>query len=150
MDNLNLPAYQFRIQTVDGKQRIFDRWRKKFVALTPEEWVRQHFIRYLVEEKQFPESLIAVETGLIVGRRTKRTDVVVYDRQARPLVIIECKAPDIPISQSVFEQIVRYNITLQVGYLMVTNGLNHYCCQLNYEDHSYRFLEEIPLFNALT
>ncbi|MCB2221397.1 MAG: type I restriction enzyme HsdR N-terminal domain-containing protein [Bacteroidetes bacterium] len=150
MDKLNLPTYQFRIQTVDGKQRIFDRWRKKFVALTPEEWVRQNFIRYLVEEKRFPESLIAVETGLVVGRRSKRTDAVVYDRQGRPFVIIECKAPDVAISQKVFEQIVRYNITLQVNYLMVTNGLNHYCCHLNYEDHSYQFLEEIPLFEALT
>ncbi len=150
MHTLNLPAYQFRIQKVGGRQQIFDRWRKKFVALTPEEWVRQNFIRYLVEEKQFPESLIAVETGLKVATRSKRTDVVVYNRQARPFIIIECKAPEVPVTREVFDQIVRYNITLQVDYLMVTNGLQHFCCKLDYQNSTYRFLESIPIFNTLT
>ena len=149
MQQLNLPAYQFRIQMVDGKQQIFDQWRKKFVALTPEEWVRQNFIRYLVEEKQFPGSLIAVEAGLKVVKRSKRTDVVIYNKLGKPHVIIECKAPEIDITQEVFDQIIRYNMTLQAKYLIVTNGLQHICCQLNYDDFSVQYLKEIPDYKTI-
>jgi hypothetical protein len=149
MEKLNLPEYNFRIQHKDGNPHIFDFVRKKFVALTPEEWVRQNFIRYLVEEKNYPATLIAVEKGLQVSKRSKRTDIVVYGRMGNPLVIIECKAPEVKITESVFDQIVRYNMTLQSDFLIVTNGFSHFCCQLDYSNNSYSFLKEIPDFNIL-
>jgi hypothetical protein len=149
MIELNLPSYNFRTRELDSKRQIFDSFRKKFVALTPEEWVRQNFARYLVEEKHYPASLMAVEKGLNVAKRTKRTDIVIYNRMGNPLVIVECKAPDIKISPEVFEQIVRYNITLNAGYLIVTNGLEHFCCKLSYTDNSYSFLQEIPDYSVL-
>lgn len=149
MKVLNLPAYQFRLREEDNKPKIFDRWRKKFVALTPEEWVRQNFLTYLVTEKGFPESRITVEAGLKVGKRNKRTDAVIYNRKGKPLVIIECKAPEVNINKDVFDQIVRYNITLEVNYLMVTNGLTHFCCQLDYINNNYHFFEKIPDYETL-
>ena len=144
MQTLNLPEYEFRISHADGKPRIFDRFRKKWVALTPEEWVRQHFAVYLVNEKGYPASRMAVEASLKVVRRTKRTDLVVYGRDLSPLLIVECKAPHVAITSEVFDQIVRYNITLQAGYLVVTNGLVHHCCRLDYQNNSYTFLPVIP------
>ena len=149
MQKLNLPAYDFRLEEKDGKTRIFDRFRKKMVVLTPEEWVRQHFLLFLVHEKNFPSSRIAVEAALKVARRTKRTDMVVYDRQLSPLLIVECKAPSVKITESTFDQIVRYNMTLLVNYLVVTNGLEHYCCKLDYTDNSYSFLPDIPEYKDL-
>lgn len=149
MIKLNLPSYDFRIRELDSKQQIFDFIRKKFVALTPEEWVRQNFTRYLTEEKQYPLSLIAIEKGLFVAKRAKRTDIVIYNRMGKPLVIVECKAPEVKITPDVFDQIVRYNITLKVNYLIVTNGLEHFCCQLSYTDNSYEFLKEVPDYHIL-
>jgi len=149
MTVLNLPTYDFRIRELDSKRQIFDAYRKKFVALTPEEWVRQNFARYLVEEKQFPGSLMAIEKGLQVAKRTKRTDIVIYSRSGNPLVIVECKAPEVKITPDVFDQIVRYNITLNANYLIVTNGLEHFCCQLSYSDNSYTFLKDIPEYSIL-
>ena len=149
MTVLNLPTYDFRIRELDSKRQIFDTYRKKFVALTPEEWVRQNFARYLVEEKQFPGSLMAIEKGLQVAKRTKRTDIVIYSRSGNPLVIVECKAPEVKITPDVFDQIVRYNITLNANYLIVTNGLEHFCCQLSYSDNSYTFLKDIPEYSIL-
>ncbi len=149
MIKLNLPVYDFRIREQDSKRQIFDTIRKKFVALTPEEWVRQNFIRYLVEEKQYPVSLIAIEKGLLVERRTKRTDIVIYNRSGNPVVIVECKAPEVKITPDVFDQIVRYNITLNANYLIVTNGLEHFCCLLSYTDNSYSFLKDIPEYSIL-
>jgi len=149
MTVLNLPTYDFRIRELDSKRQIFDAYRKKFVALTPEEWVRQNFARYLVEEKQFPGSLMAIEKGLQVAKRTKRTDIVIYSRSGNPLVIVECKAPEVKITPDVFDQIVRYNITLNANYLIVTNGLEHFCCQLSYTDNSYTFLKDIPEYSIL-
>lgn len=149
MMKLNLPEYEFRIREQDSRQQIFDTIRKKFVALTPEEWVRQNFIHYLVVEKDYPESLIAVEKGLHVAKRSKRTDIVIYNRNGTPLIIVECKAPEIKITPETFDQIVRYNMTLQANYLVVTNGLEHFCCQLSYDDHSYSFLKDIPSFHIL-
>ena len=137
MIKLNLPVYNFRIREQNSKQQIFDTNRKKFVALTPEEWVRQNFTRYLVEEKQYPVSLISIEKGLLVERRNKRTDIVIYNRSGNPLVIVECKAPEVKITPDVFDQIVRYNISLNANYLVVTNGIEHFCCQLSYADNSY-------------
>jgi len=149
MQKLNLPEYDFRIINVDGGLRIFDRFRKKMVVLTPEEWVRQNFIMFLINEKQYPESLISVEASLKVARRSKRTDIVVYNTALVPLLIVECKAPYVKISNEVFDQIVRYNIALNANYLLVTNGLEHFCCKLDYQNNSYLFLSDIPNYKNL-
>jgi len=146
---LNLPTYPFRIEQQDGKNLIFDEIRKKLVALTPEEWVRQHFIQYLVGEKQFPASLMAVETGLKINQNQFRADLLVYDRKGQPLFLVEFKAPTVKITQHTFDQITRYNMTFQVPYLIVSNGLNHYCCLVNPAKKSYVFLKEIPEFSQL-
>ncbi|MFU8843236.1 MAG: type I restriction enzyme HsdR N-terminal domain-containing protein [Bacteroidales bacterium] len=149
MKALNLPDYSFRIQQRDNKKWIFDPMRRKFVVLTPEEWVRQNFVLYLIRVKGYPQSLIAVEPGLKLGRMPKRADVVIYDSRAVPLAIVECKAPEVPIDSGVFDQVVRYNMALHVKYIMMTNGMVHYCCRLNYDDLSYRFLEDIPTYEHL-
>jgi type I site-specific restriction endonuclease len=146
---LNLPEYAFRIRELDSKRQIFDESRKRFVALTPEEWVRQNFLQYLVTEKQYPRSLISVEGSLKLYKRKKRTDIVVYDKQGKALLIVECKAPEVRIDQNVFDQIVRYNMALQVNYLILTNGLNHYSCAIDYVNQNYRFLKEIPAYTDL-
>ena len=149
MLKLNLPTYSFKIKSIGEKKQIFDEIRKKYVALTPEEWVRQNFIRYLIHEKQFPASLIAIEMALQYNRMKKRGDVVVYDTSGKPVVIVECKAPDVKITQNAFDQVARYNMTLKVKYLVVTNGLIHYCCSMDYEKKSYEFLNEIPLYKNI-
>jgi hypothetical protein len=146
---LNLPEYHFKTREIAGKGQIFDKWRKKFVSLTPEEWVRQNFLMYLVEEKKYPSSLLAVEAGLKLYTKSKRTDILIFGRGGEPLAIVECKAPEVKINEQVFDQIVRYNMAFQVNYLMVTNGLQHFCCRLNYEDNSYSFLKEIPKYNFI-
>jgi len=151
VQRLNLPEYEFKFREQNGQKQIFDSFRKKYVALTPEEWVRQNFLMYLISKKKFPQSLISVEAGLKVYKRSKRTDIVIYDKTGNPLVIVECKAPTIKINQEVFDQIVRYNIALKVKYLIVTNGLEHYCCSLDYEKITYKFHQEIPDYhNILT
>jgi len=149
VQKLNLPEYTFRIREQDSKKQIFDDFRKKFVTLTPEEWVRQNFLRYLVTEKKYPRSLISVESGLKLYQRRKRTDIVVYDNLGKPLMIVECKAPEVLINQNVFDQIVRYNMALQVNFLILTNGLNHYSCTIDYLNQSYQFLKEIPPYSSL-
>jgi len=146
---LNLPAYTFKIKTKEQKKYIFDAIRRKFVKLTPEEWVRQHFIRYLTEEKGYSSSLMAVEMNMEYNRLSFRADVVVYNRQAAPVMIIECKAPEVAIAQRHFDQILRYNMQLKVRYLTVTNGLVHYCCRLDTETGRYQFLQAIPPFGEL-
>jgi type I site-specific restriction endonuclease len=146
---LNLPTYSFRFQDQDGKKLIFDELRKKMIVLTPEEWVRQNFIRYLVDVKGFPPSLMAIETGLKLNRNQFRADLLVYNRQGKPLLIVEFKAPSVKISQQTFDQITRYNMTFQVPYLIVSNGLSHYCCSVDIEKKSYSFLKEIPDFQQL-
>jgi len=144
MQKLHLPDFNFRIRESENQNEIFDSVRKKFVALTPEEWVRQNFIRYLVEYKNVPPSLIAVEKSLSLNKLTKRTDIVIFGSGARARMIVECKAPAVKISQAVFEQIGRYNMTLQVEFLVVTNGLNHYCAQIDFVNNSFAFLNDIP------
>lgn len=146
---LNLPEYQFRIVNSEGKLKIFDSFRKKMVILTPEEWVRQNFVMFLITEKQYPQSLITVEASLKVVSRMKRTDVVVYNASLAPLMIVECKAPHVKLSETVFDQIVRYNISLKAKFLVVTNGLDHYCCKLDYKSGSYTFLPAIPEYKDL-
>lgn len=140
---LNLPEFDPKIKKAD-KIYIWDRIRRKYVTLTPEEWVRQHFINYLISEKNYPESLIANETQIILNNRKVRCDSVVYNNKLDPVCIIEYKSPDIKITQNVFDQIVKYNMVLKVQYLIVSNGIQHYCCRINYTNLSVTYLEEIP------
>ena len=146
MEQLNLPPYQFKLKKSDDRVQIFDSIRKKYVVLTPEEWVRQNFLKYLIHEKNFPSSLIAVEAGLKYNQLQKRADVLVYDKSGSPFLLVECKASSVKISQDTFDQIARYNMTFKVKYLVVTNGLNHFCCMMDYTDNSYKFLETVPAF----
>ena len=148
MTKLNLPEYTFRLQKSDKGTQIFDTIRKKFVSLTPEEWVRQNFIQYLIEEKKYPASLIAVETGLKYNRLQKRSDITVYDRKGTLWMIVECKAPEVKISQETFDQVATYNMSAKVltKFLAVTNGLKHYCCEVNDDLKTYAFLKDFPEF----
>lgn len=146
---LNLPKFEVKVSVQNGKPVIFDRLRRKYVIITPEEWVRQHFINFLLSEKQYPENLIANEIGIKLNNTQKRCDTVVYDRLLVPLVIIEYKAPSVEITINVFDQIVRYNMVLKAKYLIVSNGLQHFCCKINYEKGDYSFLEEIPVYSKL-
>jgi hypothetical protein len=142
MFSLNLPPYEFRI---DEKNRtIFDEIRKKHVKLTPEEWVRQNFLKYLILEKKYPLSLISVEYEIHLNSLSKRCDAVVFSRKGMPEMILEFKSPGIAIGQNSFDQIYRYNLVLQVKYLAISNGINHFVCKINFEDKSYSFLKEIP------
>jgi len=144
MQELNLPVYEFRIKTQGTKKYIFDLVRKRFVLLTPEEWVRQNFIRYLTEEKKYPESLMAVEKQITLNGKLFRFDLLVYRRNGQPLLIAEFKAPCVKISQETFDQVVRYNMTLKVERVVVSNGIKHFVCEIDYEANSYRFLQEVP------
>ncbi|MDM8206537.1 type I restriction enzyme HsdR N-terminal domain-containing protein [Bacteroides gallinaceum] len=146
---LNLPAYPHKIIAKEGKNYIFDPLRKKYVALTPEEWVRQHFVNYLVRYKNFPAGLLANEIQITLNGTKKRCDTVLYSRGLIPRMIVEYKAPDVEITQNVFDQITRYNMVLKVDYLIVTNGISHYCCQIDYQTRSYRFLADIPSYADL-
>lgn len=150
MQHLNLPEYQFNIKKKrhDGLV-ILDTLRKRWVALTPEEWVRQNFVRYLIEDREFPAALMNNEISLTQNGIKRRCDTLVADRQGLPLVIVEYKAPTIEISQKAFDQIVRYNMVLKAQYLIVTNGMRHYCCKIDYKNNSYAFLQEIPSYNVL-
>ena len=147
--SLNFPAYRFRMRQSGVKTLVFDCIRKKYVTLTPEEWVRQHLIRYLTEEKGCPQSLISVETPLKYARTDKRSDVLVYNRNGQPLMLAECKAPEVPIVQKVFEQIAVYNMAIQAPCLMVTNGLQHYCLAAATATAPARYLEDIPDYQKL-
>ena len=149
MIELNLPKQAFKIYNKEGKRYIFDAMRRKYVALTPEEWVRQNFTAYLISHKGYPSGLIANELQISLGTTKKRCDTVVYDRSLKPRMIVEYKAPQIEITQAVFDQIVRYNMALHVDYLAVSNGLTHYCCRIDYSSSSYAFLPEIPDYSSL-
>lgn len=144
MQQLNFPAYNFRFKNSENKTAIFDEIRKKFIILTPEEWVRQNVVQYLLQQKKYPKSLINVEKLLKINGLVKRYDVVVFNNDGSIFILVECKAPEIKISQTTFDQIARYNMTLQSEYLMVTNGLNHYFCQMDFENERYAFLRELP------
>jgi hypothetical protein len=146
MEQLDLPVFQFKLKQAGARQQIFDPIRKKYVVLTPEEWVRQNFIQYLIQNKKFPASLIAVEAGLKYNQLQKRLDVLVYSKQGVPHLMIECKAPNVKISQDTFDQIARYNMIFKVKYLVVTNGLQHFCCMMDYTTNSYSYLETVPEF----
>jgi hypothetical protein len=144
MQALRFPPYQFRFKNSENKVAIFDEIRKKFIILTPEEWVRQHVIHYLLYEKKYPKSWINVEKQIKINSLTKRYDVVVFNPNGSIFLLVECKAPEIKISQHTFDQIARYNLALQADFLMVTNGLEHYFCQLDYENEKYYFLQDLP------
>lgn len=146
MRQLNFSKYQFRFKNSENKVAIFDAIRKKFIALTPEEWVRQHVVQFLLEEKKYPKSLINVEKVLKVNGLRKRYDVVVFNSDGSIFILIECKAPEIKIAQATFDQIARYNMTMKAQFLMVTNGLNHYFCQMDFENEKYQFLAELPIY----
>lgn len=144
MHKLNLPTYQFKISKKDEKHYIFDEFRKKNIVLTPEEWVRQHFLQFLVQEKKYPKSLIAVEKEIKVNELKKRFDILVYNTFGKHEIIVECKSPKIKISQATFDQIARYNLQLKAEYLIVTNGLEHFYCKMDFDTQCYVFLKEIP------
>lgn len=148
MQKLNFQLYNFRFKNSENKVSIFDEIRKKFIILTPEEWVRQHVVQFLLEDKKYPKSLINVEKVLKVNGLRKRYDVVVFNPDGSIYILIECKAPEIKIAQTTFDQIARYNMTMNAQYLMVTNGLNHYFCQMDYENEKYEFLRALPDFNS--
>lgn len=147
---LNLPKYDFNISQGEHGLTIYDTLRRRHVALTPEEWVRQHFTRFLIEERGFPAGLMANEVSLTQNGIQRRCDTLVADRQGNPLAIVEYKAPSVTVSQKTFDQIVRYNMVLKARYLLVSNGLTHYCCKIDYATGSYSFLPDIPSYQSMT
>ena len=147
MIHLNFPVYSFRFKNSENKVSIFDEVRKKFILLTPEEWVRQHVIQFLLQDKKYPKSYINVEKLIKINDLSKRYDGVVFQPNGEIFLLIECKAPEVPISQQTFDQIARYNLVLKAKYLMVTNGLNHYFCQMDFENEKYVFLKELPEYS---
>ena len=144
MYELNLPPYPIKLQEKDGKRMILDFLRRKYVALTPEEWVRQHFVHYLIEHKGYPQMLMANEVEFKVGDKRLRCDSVLYNNVLQPRMILEYKAPNVTLTQRVFDQISVYNLLLHVDYLVVSNGIHHYCCKMDYDLQKYLFLEDIP------
>ena len=149
MNALNLPKTELKIISKGKKWTVFDILRRRYVSLTPEEWVRQHFIHFLIEYKGYPAALLGNEISLDLNGTRKRCDSVLYDHEARPIMILEYKAPHVPITQETFRQISRYNMKLHVPWLIVSNGMEHYCCQINYEKGEYHFLSDIPPYDAL-
>ena len=144
LQDLNFPKFSFRFKNNENKISIFDSIRKKFVILQPEEWVRQHCIQYLTEKKNYPKSLINVEKSLLINSLQKRYDIVIFNTDGSIHIIVECKAPDVPINQHTFDQIAKYNSVLNASFLMLTNGLNHYYCQMDFKAGQYQFLKDIP------
>jgi hypothetical protein len=146
MQKLNLPSFEYKIREINGKTEIFDIIRKKFIILTPEEWVRQHFINLLIHHYKYPKSLLKVESGLKYNQLQKRSDIVVYDRTGNIFLIVECKSTDVKISQNTFEQVARYNFSLKARHIAITNGLQNFCCKVDHEKDQYEYLKDIPLF----
>lgn len=149
MEQLNLPIYAANIKKIGGIVKIFDSQRRKFVALTPEEWVRQNFVHFLLEHKGYSPALLANEVPVTLNGMSRRCDSVLYGTDMKPRMIIEYKRPNVEITQRVFNQISRYNMVLHVDYLIVTNGMKHYCCKMDYEQKRYVFLQDIPDYSEL-
>ena len=149
MKKLNFPTYSFRFKNSENKVAIFDEIRKKFILLTPEEWVRQHTLHYLVQDNKYPKSYINVEKLIKINTLNKRYDIVVFQPNGSIFLLIECKAPEVAITQKTFDQIARYNLELKAKYLMVTKGQNHYFCQMDFENKKYIFLSELPQYENL-
>ena len=149
METLNLPAYEFRVTERDDRRVIYDPVRQTYVRLTPEEWVRQHFVQYLIQELGVPAGLLATEAAFPYEGRSWRADVVAHDRRGDPLLLVECKAPSVSIGQDAFDQGARYNLVLGAPYLVVTNGLTHYACRVDLEAQEYAFLDDLPPYDTL-
>ena len=146
---INLPPYDAKCRMKGTQRQIYDFLRRRYVALTPEEWVRQHFVHFLIEQKGYPKGLLANEVELRIGEKKLRCDSLLYDKTLQPKMIIEYKAPDVAVTQRVFDQITVYNRLLHVDYLVISNGLQHYCCRMDYENHTYTFLHDIPDYEFL-
>ncbi|CAN5325299.1 type I restriction enzyme HsdR N-terminal domain-containing protein [soil metagenome] len=146
MTPLNLPAYDFKVKKSEGKVWIFDIMRKKFVVLTPEEWVRQHFVSFLIQEHHYPKALFKIEGGLTYNKLQKRSDILIYNREGKAWMLVECKSPTIKLSQRAFNQVAIYNMTIGAKYLAVTNGMVHFCCEAPMPGQAGKFLEEFPEF----
>ncbi len=149
MESLNLPTYEFRTAERDGKRTVYDPVRDRYVRLTPEEWVRQHFVQYLVQALNVPAGLVAVEAAFEFQGQPQRADIIVHDQRGEPLLLVECKAPRVSIGQDAFDQGARYNLVLGAPYLVVTNGQTHYACAIDFENRSYTFLDDLPPYAAL-
>lgn len=149
IEKLNLPSFEMRIIQQQGKTVIFDPFRKKHVRLTPEEWVRQNFAQYLVRYKNYPAGLISTETLVKIGDKKNRSDILIYNNSAEIIAVVECKAPTVTINQNIFDQVAAYNYQLQTHYLMISNGLVHYCCKINPDKKRYDFLKEIPFYKEI-
>jgi hypothetical protein len=148
METLNLPTYDLRVSERNGKRVVYDPIRQTYVKLTPEEWVRQHFLQYLIQELDVPAGLVATEASFQYESQTWRADIVAYDRQGTPLLLVECKAPSVSIGQDAFDQGARYNLVLNARYLVVTNGLAHYACRVDLNAGTYAFLDDLPPYDA--
>ena len=146
MQKLNLPEFNYNVRKTDGKVWIFDVIRKKYVVITPEEWVRQHFINYIIHSLQYPRALIRVEGGLTYNQLSKRSDIVVFDRTGSPWMLIECKSPDLKINDGTLRQASVYNTTLKAKYITVTNGLTHYCSRIDWVNGRTEMLQSLPPF----
>ncbi|MFV0506223.1 MAG: type I restriction enzyme HsdR N-terminal domain-containing protein [Bacteroidales bacterium] len=146
MNNINLPHIKYKRKNVDGKTYVFDPYRQAFVLLTLEENVRQHLIAFLISHRDFPKSLIAVERKLVINKQEFRFDVLCYNKKMKPRLLVECKAPNIKISQGVFDQVVKYNLGLKAEYVCVSNGIEHYICKMDYNKNTYKFLKDFPYF----
>lgn len=149
MKQLNLPIFEFALKEDGGKTYIFDEIRRKYLVLTPEEWVRQNFVKYLINQKGFPASLMALEMPFKLNHSDKRSDIVVYNKNGKIVLLVECKAPEIHVSQKVFDQAASYNLRLNAEFLVITNGISHYCCKLDYKLKKWLFMNEIPNFKEL-
>jgi predicted type IV restriction endonuclease len=149
MEPLNLPAYDLRVTERDDARVVYDPLRQTYVALTPEEWVRQHFVQYLLQALDVPAGLLATEASFEYEGRTWRADIVAHDRQGDPLLLVECKAPRVSVGQDAFDQGARYNLVLGAPYLVVTNGQSHYACRIDLDDQTYAFLDDLPPYDAL-
>jgi hypothetical protein len=146
---LNLPPYPFKITDQDGQLSLFDEIRKRNIIITPEEWVRQHFVQYLVRQKNYPKSLIKLEGGHKLHGKQKRSDILAFNSVGDKILLVECKAPSVAIDQKVFDQVARYNIVHKIALLAVTNGLQHYYCRINFELQNYQFIEELPEYQKI-
>ena len=149
MKQLNLPQYSFRITGKEGSEMILDSLRRKYVKLTPEEWVRQNFVQYLINEGKYPPGLIGTEVMFRFNKLKRRVDILIHDRSGKPVMIVECKAPEIKIDDKIFDQIVCYNMEFKVPYIIVTNGMDHYACKIDHNENKYEFLLVIPLYEDL-
>jgi hypothetical protein len=150
MNELNLPSFDVKVRGTREKPEIYDFLRRRYVALTPEEWVRQHFVHWLVDQKGYPKGLLGNEVALKCGDKTLRCDSILYNKETKPLMIIEYKAPTVAVTQRVFSQISTYNLLLHVDYLLVSNGVQHYCCKMDYEKQTYVFLNDIPTYSEIS